>query len=321
MMRKSVTPTIEGGLLVAITVILGLVSVYVPIIGLFVEFFCAVPLAVLTARQGAGKGFSALVVVLILMIILIGPLMALQLTLSFGLCGVALGWCFRKNFGAVKIFLATLLASSAAQILAVALLMLIMDVNIIETQIDLVRESFAESFNFYESMGVDQTQLAQAKGQVEPMLQAIAMLVPTIIMFAALINTTAIWFTSKWIFSKLQMKFPTFPAFAEWKFPVIFMYTAAFGALGIYWGFTRGWTLIYEVSLNLTIISMLVGLVQGLSLLSFVLARHNVTKFLRWLLYALIMLNMFLVQLVAITGLVDMIFDYRKRLFKDNDSD
>ena len=31
----------------------------------------------------------------------------------------------------------------------------------------------------------------------------------------------------------------------------------------------------------------------------------------------IVVLNMFFLQLVAITGLVDMLFDYRKRLFKD----
>ena len=316
-MRKSVTPTIEGGLLVAITVILGLVSVYVPILGMFVEFFCAVPLTVLTARQGADKGFSALIVAFILLMMLIGPLFASRLTLSYGVCGVALGWCVRKNFGAVKIFFATLIVSSAAQIVSLALILVIMDVNFIETQIELVRESFAESFAMYESMGVDKTRIAEAKSQVEPALQTILMLVPTLIMLTSLINAAAVWFTAKWIFPKLQLKLPTFPAFAEWKFPPIFLYIAAFGAIGIYWGFTRGWTMIYEVSMNLTLISMLIGLVQGLSLLSFVFAQHNVSKFLRRLCYTLIILNMFFAQLVAITGLIDMLFDYRKRLFKD----
>ena len=316
-MRKSVTPTIEGGLLVAITVILGLVSVYVPILGMFIEFFCAVPLTVLTARQGAGKGFSALIVAFILLMMLIGPIMALRLTLSYGFCGVALGWCVRKNFGAVKIFFATLIVASAAQIVSLALILMIMDVNFIETQIELVRESFAESFAMYESMGVDKARIAEAKSQVELALQTLAMLVPTLMMLTSLINAAAVWFTAKWIFPKLQLKLPTFPAFNAWKFPPIFLYIAAFGAIGIYWGFTRGWTLIYEVSMNLTLISMLIGLVQGLSLLSFVFDRHNVSKFLRGLCYTLIILNMFFAQLVAITGLIDMLFDYRKRLFKD----
>ena len=314
-MRKSITPTIEGGLLVAITVIMGLVTVYVPILGMLVEFFCAVPLAVLTTRQGAGKGLTALVVTFMLLSILISPLLAARIALSFGICGVALGWCIRKNFGAVKIFLITLIVASAAQVVSLTLLLAIMDVNFIEMQIDMVRESFDESFKLYESMGVEQARIAEAKSRVEPMLQMMMFLMPTLIMLSALINTLAVWFTSKWIFPKLQMKLPTFPPFAEWKFPSLFMYLAIVSWLGLYWGFTRGWTNIYEIALNLTIVSMLIGLVQGLSLLSYIFDRYKISKLVRRLLYVLIFLNMLFIQLVAITGLVDMLFDYRKKFF------
>ena len=93
LMGKNITPTVEGGLLAAITLLVGLVSVYVPILGMFAEFFCAVPLAVLAARQGAGKALSALFVTFILLSILISPVLATRLALSFGLCGVMLGWC------------------------------------------------------------------------------------------------------------------------------------------------------------------------------------------------------------------------------------
>jgi len=316
-MGKSVTPTIEGGLLVAITIIMGLVAVYVPIIGMFVEFFCAVPLAVLTVRQGAGKGFTALVVTLILLSILISPLMAARIVLSFGICGLALGWCVQKNFGAVRIFLTTMIVASAAQVLSLGLLLAIMDVNFIETQIDLVRESFAESFAMYESMGVDKAQIAQAKEQVEPAIQTMTFLLPTIIMLTALINTLAVWFTSKWIFPKLQIKLPPFPPFAEWKFPAMFLYVAIISITGLYWGTTRGWTEIYELSLNMLVVSALIGLTQGLSLLSWIFNHYKISKFMRRVFYVLIFLNMFFIQLVAITGLIDMLFDYRKKLFKD----
>ena len=318
-MGRSVTPTIEGGLLVAITVILGLVTVYVPILGMFVEFFCAVPLAVLTARQGAGKGLSALVVFFFLLSMLISPLLSTRLALSFGICGVALGWCVRKNFSAVKIFVLTLIVASAAQVLTLALLLAIMDVNFIETQIELVRESFNESFAMYEAMGVDKAQINEAKGQGEPALQTLALLVPTLIMLTSVINALAVWFTSKWIFPKLQMQIPSLPPFAEWKFPVPFFYIAIISGLGMYWSFTRGWTQIQELSLNLAIISMLVGLIQGFSLLSFIFDRYKISKLVRRILYVLLVLNMFLLQLVAITGLMDMLFDYRKRFFKGGD--
>lgn len=316
-MRRSITPTIEGGLLVAITVIMGLVTVYVPILGMLVEFFCAVPLAILTARQGAGKGLTALVVTFILLSILISPLLSTRIALSFGICGVTLGWCVRKNFGAARIFLTTLIVASAAQVLTFMLLIFVMDVNLIETQIELLRESFNESFDMYESMGVEQARINEAKSQVEPALQTLAFLMPTLMMLTALINSIAVWLTAHWIFPKLQMKILKLPPFAEWQFPALFCYTAIIGGLGMYWGFTRGWTQIYEISLNLLIVSAIIGLVQGFSLLSAILDRYKISKIMRRILYVILLLNMFLLQLVAVTGLVDMIFDYRKRLFKD----
>ena len=315
-MGKSITPTIESGLLVAITVIMGLVTVYVPIIGMFVEFFCAVPLAVLTTRQGAGKGLSALFVTFILLSMLISPVLSVRLVLSFGICGVALGWCVRKNFDAVRIFFMMLVVASAAQVISIGLLIAIMDVNLIETQIEMVRETFDESFKIYEEMGVDKAQIAEAQKQVEPTLQILVFLMPTLIMLTALINAAAVWLTAHWIFPKLQMKIPTLPPFAHWKLPSLFFYTAIIGGLGLYWGFTRGWTEIYETSLNLLIISAIIGLIQGLALLSYLFDKYKVSKFMRRILYVILILNMFLIQIVAITGLLDMLFDYRKKFFE-----
>lgn len=315
MMRKSVTPTIEGGLLVAITVILGLVTVYVPLIGMLVEFFCAVPLAVLTTRQGTGKGLTALFVSFLLLAMLISPIPAIRLALGFGVCGVALGWCVRKNFGAVRIFFTVLVIASAAQVFSLGFLIAVMDVNLIDMQIEMLRESFAESFAMYESLGVDPQRISEGKAQVEPALQTLAFLMPTLIMLTALINSIAVWLTAHWIFPKLQLKIPTLPPFAQWRFPVLFLYTAIIGGLGMYWGVTRGWTEIQEISLNLTVVSMLIGLLQGLALLSAVFDRYKISTFVRRIIYVILILNMFLLQLVAITGLIDMIFDYRKKFF------
>ncbi len=316
-MRKNLTPTIESGLLAAMTVILGLVTVYVPLLGMLTEFFCAVPLAVLTARHGAGKGLSALVVATLVLSMLISPILSLRLAMSSGVCGVILGWCVWKKFGATRIFFTTLIAASMAQVVTLALLLAVLDLNFIETQIEILREAFDESFNMYESMGVDPARIAETKAQVDPALQSLMVLIPTLLMLSALMSTVATWLTSRWIFPKLRLTLPKLPSFAEWKFPAIFLYMAAFGGIGIYWGFTRGWNVIYEISLNLTIVAMIIGLIQGLSLMSFLFDRYKVSKFVRRFLYVLLILNMFLLQLVAITGLIDMLFDYRKRFFKD----
>lgn len=312
---KSVTPTVEGGLLVAISVVLGLSATYLPIIGVAVEFFCAVPFVVLTVKQGAGKGMTALIVSFFLLAMFMGPLLAARISFTINICGVILGWCITENFNTVKCFLSTFLSAIVAQVVAMAFIMFAMGINITESEMSMVRESFEQSFQLYENMGVDKAQLDQMRNQIQPVLELMSFLMPIIVILLALINTVACYLTAKWIFQKLHFKFvEPLPDFKDWRFSQGFLYLAAFSILGVYWGGTREWSLLYTVSLNATIFSMGIGLIQGLAVLSFAADKYNVSKFLRRLIFLLIIFNMLFMQIVAFTGLFDMIFDYRKKL-------
>lgn len=318
MMKSNVTPLVEGGLLTAIAVILGLATVYLPILGLAIEFFCAVPIVVLTFRQGEGKGLMSLTVSFVLLAMFVGPILAMRIALSFGICGLILGYCLRRGLGAVKCFVATLVTAFIAQVIAIGLLTTAMGINVMETEISAVKESFEQTFQMYESMGVDQETISQARAQVEPTLQLLGFLMPTILMLMAVFNALACYLTSQWIFKKLRLKFAEpMPPFAEWRFPIIFLYVAAFSILGVYWGGTRGWDLLYTISINATFISMTVGLLQGLSLLSCLADRYNVSKLVRRIIFVIIILNMMTLEIVAFTGLFDMIFDYRKKIKRE----
>ena len=304
-MVKSISPTIEGGLLVAITVILGLVTVFVPVLGIFFDFFFAVPLAVLTVRHGADKGFLALFVTFVLLSMLISPLVSLRLVLNIGICGVVLGSGVRKKFSAVRIFFTTFMVASASQVLSLVLFSFLTGVDVIAEEEKMMRGAF----DVYSALGVEKIFLEQA-------LQVVVLLIPTLLMLTALVNTVMIWFASKWIFAKLQIKMPTFPPFAAWKFPVLFFYLAAFGGLGMYWGTTRGWTEINLISTNLLFGSMVLGFVQSMSCFFFLADRFKLTKFFRVLMFVMMFVNPFMWQLTAMMGLVDMLVDYREILCK-----
>ena len=313
-MSSKITPTVEGGLVIAIAVILGLVSTYVPIIGMLVDFFWAVPFVVLAVRLGIQKATYALIITIILLSMFIGPVLTIRLALSFGFGGLALGFAIQNKFPAVKTFLLTLMVSFGAQIVAVALLLFVMDINVMQTQIDMVKESFDETFAFYESIGMEQTQINEAKAQVEPAINLLSLLMPTLLLLMALINTTACYYTAKWILPKIGLYMPEFPPFAEWRFPIAFLYLMVLAVLGLYWGSTRNLNLLYTVSVNANILSLFVGFVQGLSILSFAADKFNVSKLIRRLIFLVIILNFMLFQVVAFTGLFDMFFDYRRRV-------
>lgn len=314
-MKTNVTPVVEGGLLVAISVVLGLGATYLPIIGMAVEFFCAVPFVVLTVRQGEAKGLTALIVSFMLMAMFMGPLLAARLAFTVNICGIILGWCVRKNFSTIKCFGATLISAVVSQTVAVIFLMAIMGINFADTQLSMLKESFEESFQLYESMGVAPSEIENAKKQIEPVIQLMSLIMPTIIFLMALINTVACYLTSKWIFQKLRFKFvEPLPPFVQWRFPIFFLYLAAFAILGTYWGGTRDWNLLYIISLNATFLAMGVGLLQGFSVLSFAADKYNFSKLARRLAFLVIIISPLFLQITAFIGLFDMIFDYRKKL-------
>ena len=312
-MRSKITPTVEGGLVVAIAVILGLISTYIPVIGMFVDFFWALPFAVLSVRLGIQKAAYALMATILLLSLFIGPVFTIRLALSFGFTGLALGFAIQKNFSAVKIFMVTLMVSFASQIVAMMILLFVMDINFIDNQVSMVRESFEQTFSLYESLGVDQSQIEQAREQVEPAISLLNLLMPTLILLMALINTVVCFFTAKWIFPKIGLFVPPMLPFAQWRFPVAFLYLMVLALLGLYWGETRNLTLLYTVSVNANILALLVGFIQGLSVLSFVADRFTISKLIRRLVFLMIFLNFMLFQIIAFTGLFDMFFDYRRR--------
>lgn len=316
-MESKVTPTVEGGLLTAVAVVLGLASVYLPLVGLFIEFFCAVPIVVLTVRQGIAKGALALIASFLILTMFIGPLLAMRIALSFGICGLLLGYCIKKNLSAVKCFVATLITSFFAQVIAIAILTFVMGINLMEIEMSSVKEMFDETFRIYEIAGMDKQVLNQLRGQVDATLAFMKYLMPFLLFLMGLINALACYITSKWVFAKLRMKFvEPMPKFAEWRFPKSILYIVAFSAIGVYWGATREWITLYTISVNIAFVSTGIGFLQGLSVLSATADDFNISKFWRRLFFIVIILNMLLIEIVAFTGLFDMAFDYRKKFSK-----
>lgn len=314
-MNSKAKPLIEGGLLAALTTILSLASIYLPVLGMLIEFFCAVPIVVLTARQGVKIGAAAVFVSTIMLFMFVGPFLAIRITLTFGLCGLVLGQCLRLGFNAVKCFVPTLTVSFVAQLVSLAMLIIFFGIDVVGENQQLIRESFDESFKIYESMGVDPEVINYSKAATESIIQLLTLLLPVILFFTALINAAGSYLLSKMIFRKLNMKFAEpLPPFKQWRFPSDLLYVAAFAAIGIYWGETRQIAMLYYVSANALVLSILIGLVQGLSVVSYVVERYKISKILYGIFCVMVCLNFMLMLMVSITGLFDIAFDYRKRI-------
>ena len=313
MNQHRITPLTESGLLAALTVVLALAAVYLPIVGVVAALIWALPIIVLVVRHGMRWGLMAVAVSGIIMALLIEPMLSLRMVISFAPTGLALGYGFRKGWSGTKVFGAAITASLVGKLAALGLLFAITAVNPLSTEVDVVKESFDTAFQFYENVGIDAAALQQSKQEIQNGLNMLALLLPLVVIMMGLVDTVIGYMVGSRVLRRIGTPVAEFPPFAEWRLPQFFLYLFGFALVGLYWGGTRDIQPLYQAALNANMLAIFAGLIQGLSLAHCIMRHYRLSGVIRGIVYLAIVMNGFLTQLVAMTGLIDMLFDYRRR--------
>ncbi len=311
-----ITPLTESGLLTAMTVLLAVMATYLPVIGILAALFWAIPIVLLTVRHGLRWAVMALLVSGVVMALVIEPVIALRMVISFGPTGIMLGYGFRKGWSGPRVLAMSMLASVLAKLLSLGLVFAITSVNPMELQMDGLRESFETTFSAYEAVGVNEGELSKAKEQMSQSLDMVQMLIPLVIGLMGVVDTLINYYLAGCVMRRLGMAFPQLPPFSEWRLPVGFVYLMGFALVGTYWGGTREIDVLLRVAYNANMLALLAGLVQGISLLVFFAERHRISRILQAVIIFFLITNGLLAQIVAFTGFFDMVIDYRKKFSK-----
>lgn len=313
MTSHRITPLTESGLLSALTVILAMAAAYLPVIGMVAALVWALPVVVLIVRHGLRWGVMSVLVSGVIMALLLEPMLSLRMVLSFGPTGLMLGYAFRHHWSGAHTFGMTLVASVAGKLLTFGLLFLVTSVNPLNMQMDVMQQSFDQTFAVYEQMGLDKNAIAASKAQISEAMTYLNLLLPFIVGVMGLLDAGVAYIVSSRVLRRLGETVPQLPPFAEWRLPQFFLYLLGFALVGIYWGGSREIQPLYQAAFNLNMVAMGAGVIQGLSLMSYAMDRFRVGRVMRMFFYAFVLLGGVLVQILAFTGLFDMLFDYRRR--------
>jgi uncharacterized protein YybS (DUF2232 family) len=161
-------------------------------------------------------------------------------------------------------------------------------------------------------------EIAAGRAQIDTGLTLMAQLGPLLIVVLGLLDAGVAFFFGGKILRRLGHEVPQLPPFADWRLPKAFAYLFGFAMVGLYWGGTRQIDWLYQAALNADMLALFAGLIQGLALMATVMNKFKVTGFWRWLFYLLILVNGLFAQILAFTGLFDMVFDYRRRFSRHN---
>ena len=310
----TVKSTTESGLLVAITVIMALIAVYLPILGIAATMLWPLPIIVLIVRHGMKYGLLSVAAAGVIMAICISPFSAIHMVAAFGPTSLALGYGFRQGLSASRILACGLVASLAGVFLTAGLTAAMTGINplAMSEQISTMKESAEAAFQLYETIGMDPDELERTKSEFMKSMDYITLLLPVVLLLSGMLTAWLNFAVGGKVLRRLGHSVAALPELDDWHLPKALLYIFGFALVGLYWGSTRDIELLQQVSLNAYVLCTLAGFIQGTAVLS-KLTRNRLRRWVFWLVVVFLFVNGTISQLVSIFGLFDILLDYRKR--------
>ncbi len=264
-MATRVTSMTESGLLAALTVIMALIGVYVPLLGTVAVIMWPLPILVLIVRHGFKWGVMAVVVAGVLTALLVEPAVSLRLALAFAPGGIALGLGFRRDWSPVRTLTTGIVCSMAAKLASLSLIFALTGVEPFSMQFEMMEESFDSTIEMYRDMGMSEAQLEESRNILTENISLMKLLLPLIVVMMGVMDTLINYLVGGIVLRRLGHEVATLPPFTEWRLHPVFIYLFGFALVGAYWGTTRDLPLLYQASLNLSMLATFAGLIQGVS--------------------------------------------------------
>lgn len=312
MQSNSTKSLIEGALLAAINVILSLMAIYMPIIGTFATLVWPVPIVILVVRHGMRTATLSMIVAGIIVAMVSGPFQAVGIVLGFGILGLVIGWAIKKDVSSFKVIAFGSVASMISILLLMLISMWVMGINPITQELDILKESISMTTEFYNKLGVDPKAIETTVESFNNALAILPLIIPAIFIVASVFDAFLTYMITKAVMSRMGQKLRDFTPFVLWRFPdytvAIFLLGSLLIMLEPYW--PNG--ILKAIGMNLVIVFGCTLFLQGLSLLTYYLAKFNVGKFFRAIIAFFVLFNPLFLQIVFFAGFFDVLFNFRK---------
>ena len=169
---------VETGFLTAGVVILSILSTVIPLLGMVGNLLWPVPIAILGLRHGLKWSVLATVASFFVLMLFLGPIVAITEAGTFGLVGILLGMAFRNHWGYGRTILIPAAVFSVSLVLQFFIITYIMNVDIINLVQTAYYSSVEQSIEMYRSSGRDEGQIQLLKDTMDAQWSLMKMLLP-----------------------------------------------------------------------------------------------------------------------------------------------
>lgn len=310
MNRESSTRALtESGILTAASVVLMLISLYIPVISMITLFIWPLPITLIYIRHNIKYSIMSLIATGLVTAMVSDPFSALWFTVIFGIMSVVMGYCINTK----KTASITLLYMGITNFICIIAVFYgfttLIGQDLLGQFKSVLEQSMNMTKNMYSSMGIPQEILENVLKQFD--INSMLRLIPgTLVLFSALVSFIT-YKAAGFLFKRFGYNLDKIRNFSEWYMPFqVAMGIILFTFLGYFLN-VKGVGIGESLFLNSVTIFRLAFTVTGLSSASFFLKKREVSKgvIITILIFAVITP---LAGIIELLGVFDYSFDLRK---------
>ncbi|MEL7567635.1 MAG: YybS family protein [Dehalobacterium sp.] len=316
--KVSVRALTEGALMAALAALLGIIGIYIPVLGMVTNLVWSIPIILLIMRHSMKLGLMGLAVTGLLISILAGPVQSILFLVNMGGMALIYGYCFKKGLSPMKALLFGTIIAAVSTASTILLSAFVANLPISQWITDL-KLAINEGFQVYEKMGMMEKMLPKGvtpEQYKEQFFHMIETLLPGVFVAASMGSALVNYLVARKFLRRLKYEIPEMPMFRDWHFPWQIVWGVILGLGLLLSGNYSQNSILTLVGQNILYIYYPVLLVSGISFVVFLWKNDFLTGFMRaMIIMAAFLFNAFFLMVLVLIGLFDPLFDYR-RLFQ-----
>jgi uncharacterized protein YybS (DUF2232 family) len=290
----------------ALTVILFAAAGYVPVLGILVSLLAPTPILLVALRHGLLIGLVALGLSTLSLALLFGSLQSAIFFAEYGAMALAMAEAIRRQWSVEK----TLLVSTAVPVVASGIVMALL-FSSVDLDLVTVKQHFEKDLSqalrqfLTEEGGPSEATL---HAYVQEVFGTVVQLLPAFFVLSTAAGVLLNYGVVRLLWRRLGGQPLPEVMLTQWKAPEACVWVLIAGGL-CYFLPVPGMRM---VGVNVLLLVSLVYLFQGLGVMVFYLNKTSVPSILRTLAYVFLVIQPLLLLGVAVFGLFDLWFDFRR---------
>lgn len=302
----------EGAILLAVYGVLLFIFLYLPFLWLIVAFVLALPFTYFTGKYNLKYGLFFLTGSLILTLI-IGNIVALPVTILYGIVGVVFGWCLYTKKDRFITFSATTLTFLACIVLLYIGAIFLFNMNFIQETIEMSETAFQRYITVLESTGQDVSLIKETLPLIQ---QQLITLIPSMFILASGVIVFFIQTISYPILRRFGFSVPEASPFRNLLLPrSLIWYYLVTVLISLFINADEG-TFLFNAIANILFILQFLFVIQGISFLFFLSYEKGVKKVWPIIGTILVIISPLFNTLARIIGIIDIGFGLRQWIKK-----